>query len=108
MMLVSSSFSDESKSPSIETELDVPCAPFSYAMNLVQNEWREIPVLISDYDEKSHQQIAIFWSKRTRTYTIIKIMKVNLGNGKPSEEMACMIDSGVMTFNLRALADRLD
>jgi len=99
-------YSTPPEDPVMNVKSIMKCSSIEYAVNLIEKEYGEFPVLVSDYDPEDNSQDILFWNKRTKTFSMIEMRMAKQADGKTEKQMACMIATGTMKFDLKALADR--
>lgn len=98
--------SQEQVTKNIPTDLRVNCTDVKTALDKIHKEYREDIVFISDYDVDEHTQVAVFWNKRTRTFSVLEIMPVQISKDK-KQQLACFVGWGTVNLDMRIFMDRL-
>lgn len=89
--------------------LETVCEPIQKTMNNAYHKYGEVMVLMGEYDPDDKSQDVLLWNKKTKTYTLIEVRPVKykgLDGKEHKDSLACILSTGIMKFDLRALADQ--
>jgi hypothetical protein len=105
VMFVPSSISiADGPPPAIIVPYKATCNDPLFVINYLKNHFGENLVFASDVDDEDRTQVALFWNKRSRTFTLVELTVVQNENNE-KRAVACILTSGKTDLDWKVLAD---